>query len=294
MEALIVLYALGWLWQNAMVETKHAGRGTISPRWRRKLARAGLDGGVPRYGSREFMADLWGDFLQKKTEARRAATPHDGEKLSVRDRLRRAREALRDDPKARQGDVPDPTERPIEPRGQRDVTDAPCDRCGTKCRVIDYTPNGGPVLCTTCMEVGPVLRRPIPNPDEHDARVIPMFRPRPEQKTESKESEKMTTVDSGAEAGTFLVTAIEHCEAVAAAHTEHTEGGGGEDFIASLTNEGVHGEPLQAVTDAQEASEHAAEMWRRASRVLAGGDAVKEAYQQAPGTGSREHVTGGE
>lgn len=292
-ELLIIGYAFVWLIQAGMVETRHAAAGTVSPRWRRKLARAGLDGGAPRYGSRDFMADLWGDFLQKRTEARRAATPREGEKLSFSERARHAREAFRDDPRLRRGDIPEPPRGPEVPRSRvARITDLPCESCSTPCRVVDYHPSGGPVLCAVCQKGVPATREPIPDPDEFDARVIDMFRPK--KKTEQKESPQMEIVDSGAEAGQFLVTAIEHCEAVATALRSHSEAGGGEDFLASLTNEGVHGDPLQAVTEAQEATEHAAELWDRAAHVLGGGEAVKEAYRQAPGTGSREHVTGGE
>jgi hypothetical protein len=295
-EAIIVLYAMAWLWQNAMAEREHARRGTVSPRWQRKLARAGVGGQPPAYGSRDFVADLWGDFLQKRTEARRSAAPREGEGDPFTERVRRAKDVFhpkhdRTPPEPGAGLNPDYPKRPTEPRGQRNVTDVPCDVCGVKCRVIDYDTTGGAVLCGKCQEDGAPTRAPIPNPDEHDANIIPMFRPK---RSNPKETPEMSTVDTGAEAGTFLVTAVEHCNAVAAAMALHAEGGEGEDFVASLMNEGVHAAPLGAVVAAQEASQVAADAWAHAAKALAPGFGVREAYEQAPGAGSREHVTGGE
>ena len=307
MEAIIVLYAMVWLWQSAMTEREHAKRGTVSPRWQAKLARAGVGGTPPRYGSRDFVADLWGDFLRKRTEARRAATPREGEKVPFAERVRRAKDAFhpkhdRTPPEPGAGLNPDyPRRRALDPEADLDrpahepidgVTNVPCDTCGDPCAVDGYDPAGGTVTCADCQDRYAPTREPIPNPDEHDARVIPMFRPK---KSDQKETPEMSTItDTGAEAGAFLVTAVAHCEAVAAAMEVHTEGGEGEDFLASLAGEGVHGAPLDAVSAAHEASQAAAEAWRYAARALAPGFGVKEAYEQAPGAGSREHLTGGE
>lgn len=74
MEIILIGVALIWLVQNAAVETKHAARGTTSPRWQAKLERLrqqGQQGYVPRYGSREWFADLWSDGLEASTEHRR-------------------------------------------------------------------------------------------------------------------------------------------------------------------------------------------------------------------------------
>lgn len=306
MEAIIVLYAMAWLWQNAMAEREHARRGTVSPRRQRKLARAGVGGQPPAYGSRDFVADLWGDFLQKRTEARRSAAPREGEGDPFTERVRRAKDVFhprhdRTPPEPGAGLNPDyPRRRALDPEVDLDrpahepidgVTNVPCDTCGDPCAVDGYDPAGGTVTCADCQDRYAPTREPIPNPDEHDANIIPMFRPK---RSNPKETPEMSTVDTGAEAGTFLVTAVEHCNAVAAAMALHAEGGEGEDFVASLMNEGVHAAPLGAVVAAQEASQAAADAWAHAAKALAPGFGVKEAYEQAPGAGSREHVTGGE
>lgn len=123
---------------------------------------------------------------------------------------------------------------------------------------------------------------PAPAAPGPDAQVIPINRPKKENPM------------SGYDEGNFLTPAIAHCEATAAAHDSHTEGGAGEDFLAGLQGAGVNGRPLALVAAAQEASANAAGAWRVAAAELKKGLSVKEAYEGAQGAGSREHLTGGE
>lgn len=299
---MLVIFALVWLIQNAIVETKHAAAGTTSPRWRAKLARMESGARAPRYGSRDFLADFWGDLLRARTEARRVAAraPEGRADGGFRRRARRTWDAFEDvtDPQpARRAPEPGPGLHPrvrrrtgLDPEEGRDsrVTFHPCVGCGSRTKIIDYDPLDGDVYCDECLMIRYPPSGPIPNPDEADARIIPMFN------REKREAPEMsTTTEAGAEAGTFLTTAIQHCEEMAKVHAAHGEAGG-EDFIVSLTDAGVRGPKLAAVTEAQQATAEAGELWARAARALSGSTVVKEAYEQEEGTGSREHVTGGE
>lgn len=280
---MLVIFALVWLIQNAVVETRHAAAGTTSPRWRAKLARLESGARAPRYGSRDFMADFWGDFLQRRTEARRIAARAPGDRAvgGLWRRARRVWNAFGDSP-----DNPRPNPDRLDPDAHRS-TFHPCVGCGHRVRIIDYDPLDGYVYCADCLSVRYPPTGPIPDPDAADARVIPINRKRKE------EPEMTTTTEAGAEAGTFLPTAIRHCEEMAKTHAAHGDAGG-EDFILSLTDAGVRGPKLAAVTEAQEATTMAGELWARAARALAGSLVVKEAYEAEEGTGDREHVTGGE
>lgn len=64
-----------WLLKNAVVDVTCAVKGTPNPRYQAKAANARAMGrrpaAAPRYGSRDYWADLWADYLVEKTEIRR-------------------------------------------------------------------------------------------------------------------------------------------------------------------------------------------------------------------------------
>lgn len=64
------------------------------------------------------------------------------------------------------------------------------------------------------------------------------------------------------------------------------------EFTSSLQSLGVSGEAIAAADQAAEAQQGAAAAWRRAHAALVDQDQVAQAYEAAPGAGSREFVTG--
>jgi hypothetical protein len=77
MEIVLLIYCAYYLATRAATDLKYAAQGKTSPRWERKLEKLrqqGQPGYQPRYGSKEWCMDLWGDMLSAKTEARRAHT----------------------------------------------------------------------------------------------------------------------------------------------------------------------------------------------------------------------------
>lgn len=185
MELLLVIGAVIWLWQNAKVEITHALAGTTSPRWRAKLERQrqqGLPGHQPRYASRAFLADLWGDMLQAKTEARRARTA-EREPVAAAGRMA----AHVDDALAVAAERPSP--------GHREGELAYPDR------------------------LPPTEPLPVQEPDDPPtARIIPMF-PQDQPKEPIVADNNTPTTGSGEVTG--LDPAIAHAQAVAAAHRAH-------------------------------------------------------------------------
>lgn len=296
MEVLFVLYGLVWLAQNAMVETRHAAAGTTSPRWQAKLARLareGQPGYVPRYGSRDFFADLWGDHLKAKTEARRAAAVDKLHDVPLSERARRifstkaAREADLARAIAEALDIARPTPEPLDLDAELDrptdepipgVTKVECVRCGRVCDVTDYWINGGEVWCVTCRDRAsrPQLSL-VPNPDRASARVIPV----------NGEQAQMSAEVTG------LDPAIAHAKAVSLAHEAHAAGGS-ETFINGLADAGVGQETLGAVRAAQAKSQEAADHWGGvAERLIAENKTVQEAYTNSPNAGEKGFQLGG-
>lgn len=78
---LLIILVIAYVLQNTWIDAKYAARGQTSPRWEAKLERlrqAGKPAVKPRYGSKDYFADLWSDALEAKTARRRArATERD-------------------------------------------------------------------------------------------------------------------------------------------------------------------------------------------------------------------------
>lgn len=302
MEVFLIIGAIAWLAQNASVEREHARRGTTSPRWQAKLARMereGRPGYVPRYGSRDWVADLWGDFLKAKTEARRASAKRKGDSLAERvERMRAAYRDMTNPPKSATAEVSDDLRSWARKALDIEATSAPdeptpgyfrakCVNCDGVCFIEDYDPDGGPVWCKPCRDLYP--RRgsaptPIPNPDAADANVIPIFR-----KTDKEEKEDMTV---SAEV-TGLDPAIHYAEQVAKAHDAHAAGGG-ETYVNGLADAGVGQETLAAVRAAQEATSNAAAHWHGiVKRLNEENKGVQQEYINNPNAGGKPFQTGG-
>jgi len=141
LELALVVWVLTWCVKNAVADVKYAALGKTPPRYQLRMARltaAGKPATVPspRYGSREWMADLWADGLQAHTERRRARST----KRKVAELDAAVGEALA-------------VAAPVEP-----AQEAP------KPAVVEPAPAPEPPAPTPAQESGP------------GARVIPMFR----------------------------------------------------------------------------------------------------------------------
>lgn len=71
---LLIIFLIVYMLKNAVIDAKYAAQGKASPRWEAKLERlkqAGKSGTKPRYGSKDWFADLVSDGLAAQTERRR-------------------------------------------------------------------------------------------------------------------------------------------------------------------------------------------------------------------------------
>lgn len=169
-ELALIAWAATWLYQNLVTETAHARRGTVSPRMQMKMEdqrQRGLAGLPPRYGSRDWAADLIGDFLRERTEKRRELKQ---EKVRARqeawEQSRRAEDPLKD---VRPEPV-DAPERPVEtPRTRRpptpeDIAPEPDRSVPTTeptAKVIPFNRKKEPPMTTTSAEDGLFLTTAI-------------------------------------------------------------------------------------------------------------------------------------
>lgn len=280
MEILLVLYGLAWLVQNFAVETVHARAGSVSPRWQAKLmklAREGQPGYVPRYGSRDFFADLWGDHLKAKTQARRAAAEAKLYDEPLMERVRRVVESGKAERERATAEAPDiarpepsPAAPVIEPTPaiEEPVVDAPrCINCGAPCE------KDGALWCDKCRELYPSRPSPIPDPDRADARVIPMFK--------REQVADMSTEVTG------LDPALAYAQQVANAHEAHSTAGD-ELFINGLEAKGVGPSVVGKFRAAMLKSGEAAAYWRDAAAALADTNkSTQQSYIENPEAGDK-------
>lgn len=292
MEIFLVVFALGLMAEKFKVETAHAARGTTSPRWQRKLMEAerrGQPGYVPRYGSKDWCLDLWGDFLQDRTNARRAAASKPDASFAER-----AREVVRAERERRAREVA-PVAAPVTPQPEPQTVNEPCDGCGTTILTVTWDADALRSYCVDCRkrraptdaDVRPdYVPTPIPDPDVADANVIPIFR-----KHDHQQEEDMTSTISNEVTG--LDPAIAYADAVAVTHEQHGSAGA-ETFVNGLADRGVGQETLAMVRDAQASSGIAAEKWRAVSAALANANKpVQQAYADNPEAGDRKFQEGG-
>lgn len=132
-----LLWLLVWILKNAAMDVMCAAKGTPNPRFELKKQRAKLVGQAapaqPRYGSRDWFADLWSDGLAANTERRRAkvtakAQPVDDMVELVRE-PKPARDQVSDEPTSVVHDDQHPY--CLKQCGPRCVKHRwKCDRCG--------------------------------------------------------------------------------------------------------------------------------------------------------------------
>ncbi|MFE9955819.1 hypothetical protein [Micromonospora sp. NPDC005299] len=110
-EVLFWIWVLTWMAKTAATDVLHAVKGTPNPRYELKKQRAATAGqtvaGQPRYGTREWLGDLYSDALAAQTEKRRAAVK--AKSAPVDDMV----DVVREPPAARK--PPEPTAPPARP-----------------------------------------------------------------------------------------------------------------------------------------------------------------------------------
>lgn len=83
LDVLFWIWVLTWMAKTAATDVLHAVKGTPNPRYELKKQRAAQAGqpvkGQPRYGTREWLSDLYSDALAAHTEKRRAAAKAKGQ-----------------------------------------------------------------------------------------------------------------------------------------------------------------------------------------------------------------------
>lgn len=291
MEILIIGAALMWLWQNMKVETAHAARGTVSPRWQRKLERmrqAGDPAIKPTYGSKAWAADLWGDFLEAKTADRRARTE-----------LAEIRKALDEIDRRREEGFEDPEPEPVKPRAPRRnlteeaataavnavvasriVHDAPLDTVSPPRVATGVHPT------PTTPSVSAALRAAT------DAKVIPMFGKTTQQDPSKESAMTNPTQNVGSSEVTGLNSAIQYAQDMSKAFGDV---GSGETFKNGLAAAGHGPTVLAAAHDAYEKASMASLAFHNLAKVMADlNKSVQEAYDTSGGEAAdKDHLTSG-
>jgi len=253
-----VLWLVVWLFKNAVMDVAHAVKGTPNPRWEAKKAKALAAGrqapARPRYGTREWAADLLSDGLAAQTERRR----------------RKAAERA-----AERGKPSDPpaTAPPEHPAG--------------------WTPPGTepPAAPATPPDAAPQVDPPNhanPKPEPVDNRptapVIPLFRDIPKPK------ENSMTVNGEV---TGLDPAISYSRALARFAGEHGSSGN-EGYVGFLADSKVSGVGLQSAHDMQAAFTAAMAAAERHASELEKQKSVQEAYTNVPDAGDKQFQTNGQ
>lgn len=327
MDALFWLLVICWIVNRVVVDGLYALQGKPNPRYELQKARlqaaaaAGQAAQVvlPRYGTRDWWADLYSDALAANTRWRRGRARERARKASD-GRIDQLVEAVREEPAAAA-----PAEQPqqqrqegptrtvvhddqhpycLTPCGPKctaggverpDVDDRPrCRRCpygrivGTRSDEHGITDQ----LCDRCgwlsSHVGhrtteKASAGDAPSADDSSpiAPVIPLF---PTAK-EVVMSTNGTDVNGLAAAQAFAQAAAEAHESFATA--------GSEGYTAALTRFEVGAECLNLAREAQEASQVAAAKWKAHLEALNRQMVVKEAYQSVPDAGSKAFLLNG-
>lgn len=274
MEIILVISAIVWLAQNAMVEVKHAGHGTTSPRWQAKLAKM-APGYTAPFGWRDIAADLWADHREIKREARLAAARR-GDNDPMSERVERLREAFR--PKVERTPLKPEPGAGLRPWAREILNPAPdvqgsapkpepvpgaCPNCGNPVDPGDVHPGG---WCGPCRRAFPARPVPVPDSDRAPAPVIPMFK-----------REQVADMTAPSAEITGLDPSIHYAEQVAKAHEAHSTAGA-ETYVNGLADRGVGPQVIALVRRAQTKSGEAAELWLAVAAALA---ATNKPVQQA-------------
>lgn len=277
MEILFWIAVLTWMAKRSTEDVLHALKGTPNPRYELKKAKAKAAGQAPprqpRYGGKEWFADLLSDAMVANTEKRRAkakakAQPVDDMVDVVREPAARPPQWL----------TPDPHESDWLAEGRR-----LCPRC--KAGLLADLSNGG-TACPVCdpppdRDETPVPQQPTPQrtDDSPTARIYQFPNP--------KHVEKEITMANSEVTG--LSTAIAYADAVSKAHESFTSSGA-EGYIGALEQGGNGPEVVASAREAMEASSIATEKWAAHREVLAQQMTVKEAYQSQPDAANKDFL----
>ncbi|MEV2236718.1 hypothetical protein [Micromonospora sp. NPDC049891] len=308
-DILLAIWVVTWMVKTAAQDVAYAVTGKPNPRYQVKLERARKAGGPTpqqhRYGTRDWLSDLYSDALAAHTEKRRKKAAVKGQ--PVDDMLDHAGVTPQQQRPAvaspgRRRPAPEPTsvvhddEHPycVDPCGpdcaRPTATNAwwRCPRCGErKGGFRDADAAQADSQNHVCPAQPTTPDSPAATPDTNTepsgeqpklATVIPMF-------PIMKESDMANAEITG------LPTAIAFAEGMANAHRAASTAGG-EQYVAALRGFEVSGEAIGAVERAREQSQAAAAAWTAAAAEMKKQNTVKEAYQAVPDAGNKKFVTG--
>jgi hypothetical protein len=307
-DVLLAIWLFTWMVKTAAQDVAYAVTGKPNPRYELKKAKAvaaGRPAGQqPRYGTRDWLSDLYSDALAAHTEKRRKKAAVKGQ--PVDDMLDHAgvtprQQSQRGASPRRPRPAPEPTsvvhddEHPycVDPCGPDCVRPTAvnawwrCPRCGErKDGFRDANAAQADSQNNICPKQPTTPDTPATTPDADTqpgeppklATVIPMF-------PIMKESDMANAEITG------LPTAIAFVEGMANAHRA-AYSAGGEQFVAALHGFEVSGDAIGAVERAREQSQVAAASWAAAAAELKKQNVVKEAYQAVPDAGNKKFVTG--
>ncbi|MBQ1064454.1 hypothetical protein [Micromonospora sp. C41] len=326
---LLWCFVIAYFAKRGAEDLVHAVKGTPNPRYELKRERARAAGQVaasqPRYGTREWFADLYSDALVAHTEKRRRAAAAKAQPVDDmvdvvreprRDREQQRRNAERevehDEPEwltPDRGETAGPSEvvhddqHPycLEPCGP---TCGPfgwvCGSCGAERKhfVSRYEAEKAhrAHVCprTDSRDRCPDCGAPNPfgtpcqqhNPATDDDTPTARIYQFPNINQFEKE---ITMADTEV---TSLATAMAYAELASKAH-ESFATAGAEPYVASLENAGMTGEAVGSARAAAEASANAAAMWSAHRSLLEQQMSVKEAYQSQPDAADKEFLLNG-
>lgn len=280
LDVLFWILVLTWLVKTAAADVLYAVSGKPNPRYELKKQKARAAGqpvkGQPRYGTRDWAADLWSDALAAHTHRRRTKAV---KAKPVDDMLDVAK--VRPGPKKGEPEwlTPDPGEGdllakglPLCPRCNLGLL-APLSNGESRCPVCEpeHMPASTEPAATTPTGEQPTL-----------ATVINLFR------TEKE----ITMPNVNATEVTGLDPAINYARALIIFAGEHGAAGN-EGYIGFLAQSKVTGDGLRTAHEMQEAFSLAQSAADRHARELAKQKAVQEAYDLVPDAGDKAFQQGG-
>jgi hypothetical protein len=309
---LISIYVIAWIITNAVTDTAHAIKGTTNPRYEIKRQKALAAGKAapkqPRYGSRDWAADLVSDGLAAQTERRRAKAAKKAEATKKDERpLDDLAESVREEPRrpvapatVRTDEFPnfvageDYCDTHQMPRlkqgvqGSRGVKYCPC---GPK---VTFIPPDGdddpgqldPDSLDPKYKDGPYPLPTRPTTEPKDTRPDAVIYQFPNPKKIEKEIRMATSEVTG------LSTALAFAQTAADAHASFATGGT-EGYTGALAQHGVGDGCIGSAREAQEASSIAAAKWAKHHEDLTAQLNVKEAYQGSPDAGDKRFLLNG-
>ncbi len=280
---------LVYVCQHGPEETIHAAKGTTSPRYKAKMAAAARSGtpySPPRYGTKEWFADLWTDSLEANTRwrRRRAADKAQARAVDPAD--------LTPSPEPASPGRGGGTGRDPEPRGEtQGEIDLPLDdpdQLGSR-PGDDADASAANAESSTTPRPNHEPLDPTPTPTDDDrplATVIPMFK-----KFNPKENDM--SVDANPEV-LGLIAAIAHARLCVDA-CKQLGTAEGEGFIQHLTGEDNGQATIDAASAMQEGFDNTLLEAAKLLAYLEGQLQVKEASDAVAGEhGSKEFMRQGE